>query len=131
MTATKFTPDMRGALLERFAAGCSLPDAASACDLNPTTLKGWLARGRKEKATEYAEFAQAVDEAREGYKNRPVPMDEDELVRVVSESARKGNTTAMKLRWEMLNSRKQEEAEKPSNPMEALDELAERRAARA
>lgn len=129
MAASKFTAETRGALIERFAAGCTVTDAAIATDVREKTLKGWLTRGRKEESGDYADFAKAVDEARERARTRPDPMDEAELARVVSESARKGNTQAMKLRWEMLNRRRDpEEPEKPVNP---LDELAQRRAARA
>lgn len=132
MAASKFTPENRGALIERFAAGCSLPDAASACGLNETTVKKWLTRGRREDAGSYAEFAAAADQTRAEARARPEPMDKDELALVVSEAARLGNTQAMKLRWEMLRT-----AEEPGDqgaavdPLAALDELAERRSVRA
>src|SRR5688500_13267443 len=98
--AAKFTPENRGALIERFAVGCTVPDAASACDLSPVTVKRWISRGRREDSGAYAEFFAAVEKAREDARNRPDPMDADELARVVSHAARKGNTQAMKLRWE-------------------------------
>lgn len=130
---SKFTPEIRGALIERFAAGCSIPDAASAVGVNEKTVKQWLTRGRKEDAGEYAEFAAEADEVREKAKERIAqPMDEDELARVVSDCARRGNTTAMKLRWDMLTAKKEPpEQEKPADPLANLDELAARRAARA
>lgn len=110
--ASKFTPETRGAVIERTAAGVSLPDIASAIEVRLPTLKSWLTRGRREEAGEYHDFAQAVDSAREEAKNRPEPMDEDELLRVVSEAARKGSVSAMKLRWEMiLADREPQEAE--------------------
>lgn len=123
---TRFTPENRGALLERFAAGLSLPDAAMAVGVNTTTLKNWLARGRKENGTPHAEFAAAVDAARQEARERPEPMDREELIRVVSEAARRGNVQAMKLRNEML--RDDEVAEEPKSAVGSLDELAERRA---
>lgn len=134
MAASKFTPETRGALLERFAAGVSLADAARTLDLREPTVKGWLTRGRRESTGLYAEFVQAVEIAREEARNRPEPMDEDELRRVVSETARKGSVQAMKLMWEMiLADRQSSENEKPQpeqGSVEALDELAELRATR-
>ena len=132
MAKSKFTPETRGALLERFAAGCSVPDAARATGLNDQTLKHWLKRGRQETTGPDLEVARAVDEARAAAKARPEPMDEDELARVVSGAARKGNTQAMKLRWEMLRASTLPDAEEePADPLDRLDELAARRAVRA
>jgi len=132
MAASKFSPEIRGALIERFASGCSLPDAATAVEINEQTLKGWLKRGRQEDDGDYAEFARAVDETREEARNRPDPMDEDELARVVSQAARKGNTQAMKLRWDMIRAAIVPDArDEPVDPLGALDELAERRQVRA
>lgn len=102
MAASKFTPEARGALLERFAAGVSLRDACRALELRERTVKGWLTRGRRESSGDYADFATAVDEARQAARDRPEPMTADELQRVVSETARKGSVQAQKLYWEML-----------------------------
>jgi len=103
VAASKFTERNRDALIECFAAGCSLPDAAAAVGINKTTIRGWLTRGRREEAGEFADFAQAVDGARERARVRlGRPMDSDELAHVVSAAARKGNTKAMRMRWEML-----------------------------
>lgn len=128
--ACKFTPEARGALLERFAAGCSIPDAATSCGLNQQTVKRWLMRGRKDTTGPYFEFVVAVDAARKDAKARPDAMDEDELARTVSAAARKGNTQAMKLRWEMLLAQRRADAEpeEPADPLAEFDELADRRA---
>ncbi len=75
MSATKFTPENRGALLERTAAGVSLTDACCALDLRKATVKGWLTRGRREQSGEYADFARRMDAARESAKRRGEPMD--------------------------------------------------------
>lgn len=130
--ATKFTPQMRGDLIERFAAGLSVRNAADAVGLNEKTLKTWITKGRRQQDGDYASFVAQIEEAREIARNRPEPMDEEELAIVVSEAARAGNTQAMKLRWEMLGGKKPAEDEpKPADPLEALDELAKKRAARA
>ena len=128
--ATKFTPENRGALLERFAAGVSQADACRVVGVREPTLKMWLTKGRKGQEP-YADFAAAVDKARQEVKDRPEPMDEEELFRVVSETARKGSVQAMKLRWEMIcASRKPAEPEVPqADPLGQADELAARRAA--
>lgn len=59
MSASKFTPESRGGLLERTAAGVSLPDAARAVGIREATVKSWVARGRREGEGQYAEFALA------------------------------------------------------------------------
>ena len=130
--ATKFTPEARGALIERFAVGCTVADAANAAGLSEMTVKRWITRGRREKKGAHAEFFAAVEDAREQARNRPEPMDADELARVVSEAARKGNTQAMKLRDEQLlrAERKAEEPAAPADPLAELDELAQVRARR-
>lgn len=133
MAASLFTPDARAAVLEALSAGCSLRDAAHQAGVNDQTLKGWLAKGRQEREGDYHAFAVAVDQARSSAEPLgPLgsKMDWDELEVVVSDAARKGNTQAMKLRLEMLRSQ-MEAADVPADPLAALDELAERRAARA
>lgn len=129
--ARKWTPENRGALIERVAAGLSHQDACRAVGVSYPSLKAWMKRGRAGD-DEYAEFVQALEQAREQAKARPEPMDEEELLRVVSEAARKGSVQAMKLRWEMiLADRNADEEEQPADPLAAIDELAERRSARA
>lgn len=126
---TRFTPEVRGALLERFAAGLSLPDAARAVGVNTTTLKNWLTRGRKENGTPHAQFVADVEDARKKAAARPEPMDREELARVVSKAARAGSVPAMKLRDEMLLRDEQpDDEDEPEKPeLGSLDELAERR----
>lgn len=134
MAVSKFTPEIRGGLIERFAAGVSLEDACRAVGITEKTAKKWLARGRKDGVGPFADFARDVDEARAEAKARPEPMDAEELARVVSEAARKGSVAAMKLRQEMLlaDRRTAEEPEEaPQDPLAGVDELAQRRAARA
>ncbi len=48
---------------------------------------------------EQVEIVRAIGEAREIARNRPAPMDGEELARVVSEVARNGSVQAAKLRW--------------------------------
>lgn len=99
---TKFTPENRGALIERTAAGVSLPDACRAADLRLTTVKGWITRGRRETDGPYAEFVAAIEQARQEAHDRPGPMTRDELRLEVSRAARNGSVQAMKLMDEIL-----------------------------
>src|SRR3954467_6438305 len=99
--AGKFTPEIRAALLEAFAAGCSVPDAARAADLREPTLKGWMTRGRAEDSGEYAEFVAAIDAAREAVAAKLKPGTADELAIEVWRSVRRGSVAAMKLYWDI------------------------------
>ncbi len=126
MSATKFTPQARGALIERVASGVSLTDAARAIGLREKTVKGWITRGRREDEGDYTEFAQRIEQARREADERPQPMDPDELARVVSEAARRGSVAAMKLRHEQLGAEDAPEQE----PADEFDELKARRSAR-
>jgi hypothetical protein len=127
LSASKFSPETRGALIERIATGVSLRDACRVLGLREKTVKSWLTRGRREGAGEYADFANAMEEAREAAKRRAEPMDADELARVVSKMARAGSVQAAKLRWEMLRSNPGKPA---AAPVDEFDELKARRAAR-
>lgn len=132
--ASKFTPEIRGGFLERIAAGLSIEDACRAVGIAKATFKGWQGRARK-GVPAYVEFMQEVDDAREVAANRPEPMDGDELLRVVSQAARKGSVQAMKLRWEMIcadrNASEEDETEAPASTRSRIDELAARRSAQA
>lgn len=139
MARSKFTAEMKSALLVAFESGCSVPDAATACNVNERTLKGWLTRGRKSDApAEFAEFVRDVDRARADAEARlEEPMDRDEFRREVSKRAKQGNTTAMRLYWDILETERvlggwdQDEATPPPfDPLAEVDELAERRRAR-
>lgn len=129
--ATKFTPENRAEILERTALGLTQADIARELDIRLPTLKKWIARGRREDTGAYADFSRAYEAAREEAKARPEPMDEAELLIVVSEAARRGSVQAMKLRWEMICADREDEAD--AEPLEdsfaPIDELAERRAA--
>ncbi len=129
MSASRFTPEVRGALLERVAAGVSMADACRAVGVREKTVKGWLTRGRREGAGVYADFAAAVEAARELARSRRPPMDADELARVVSDQARAGSVAAMKLRWEMLRADLAATAGSApvAYPLAEVDELARKR----
>ena len=48
MSASKFTPEARGEVVERTAAGVSLADVCRAVGVREKTVKGWITRGRQE-----------------------------------------------------------------------------------
>jgi transposase len=118
-----------GAVLATLLAGVSAADAAEKHGITERTIARWLQRGREHSDGPYGDFAKAVDAARAdvhhgGHESKP--MDEAELVRVVSERARQGSVQAMKLRWDMLRGREA----RPAQTGGILDELEQRRAQR-
>lgn len=127
MAASKFTPEARGALLERFSAGLSLPEAARAVGVNEKTLKGWLTRGRREDIGAYGEFAVAVDAARADAEQRPAPMTAEEFQAKLDEAVRAGSVQAMKL-WNDRESRQVEPPAKPASKIASLADARQRRA---
>jgi len=122
---SRFTPEIRGGLIERAAAGVSLRDACRALDVRASTVKGWITRGRREAEGAYADFVGALEEARQEARDRPGPMTRDELRCEVARSARAGSVQAMKLAWEMLRAdeiqRNNEAARGPSAGFVDLD----------
>lgn len=103
-------------LVEAFAAGCSTRDAACAAGVGERTVKRWLTDGRRDPAGRYGAFAAAVAGARARAVEPGPPLDAHELAVLVSEQARKGNTAAMRLRWQMLQAER--EAAAPEAPAE-------------
>lgn|GEM_PF-4575624 len=120
--ATKFTPENRDGILELLADGLSLKDASREVGVREKTVKGWLTRGRKEEDGEYAEFAAAVDSAREEFEQKERPMSEAELLLAVSRAAKKGSVAAQKLLWDMLRASKGDEGgESERSPFDELE----------
>lgn len=115
-------------VLEAIEAGVSIADAGRASDVAPRTIYRWLARGRKEREGPFASFAQAVDRSREDRTlTSDKPLDERELRVRVSEAARAGSVTAMRLYWEILRSDR--DPASADNTLAVVDELARRRVA--
>ena len=56
VSASKFTAEVRGELIERTGLGLSLADACRSVGVREATVKGWLTRGRREGSGDYAEF---------------------------------------------------------------------------
>ncbi len=106
MAASKFMPEIRAALVELFAAGATVDEAARGCELRPKTVSGWLTRGRREGDGEYADFARAVDlgreKAREAAANALTP---EEFKQHLAKAVRAGSVSAMKLYYEIHRDR--------------------------
>lgn len=101
MRGMRFTPAACYGVVAGVAGGLSLAEACASSDLREPTVKGWLARGRKEAEGAYADFARAVDEARSARK-MPSQDELDELTEaearlLLTRLARKGNVQAIKL----------------------------------
>lgn len=130
MAASKFTPEIRADVLERIAAGAGIRDAADAVGIREATVRVWLTKGNAGNPR-YVEFAKQVAKARETARNRPEPMDAEEYREHLDRAVRAGSVQAMKLWWEVNGTPHPEDpAAAAPDPMQGLDELAERRANR-
>jgi hypothetical protein len=110
MPASKFTSDTRQALIERFAAGATIDEAARGCELRPKTLAGWLTRGRREAEGAYTDFTQAVDLARKKAREAAASaMTPEEFEQHLAKAVRAGSTSAMKLYYEIERDRRGKE----------------------
>jgi len=106
VAAKKWTPENREGLLELLRDGLSLKDASREIDVGEQTVKNWISRGRREEGTDYAEFVDAVEEARREHAEREKPLTEEELMLVASRAAKKGSVAAMKLVYDILRASK-------------------------
>ena len=131
MSASKFTAETRGALVERTAAGVSLPDACRALELREQTVKSWLQRGRQESNGPFAEFVAAIEDARVASAARPGPMDAAELACVVSQAARAGSVVGDEAASRDARRRgtRRRGRDDTDDPLAEVDELARRRVA--
>ena len=127
MSASKFTPAIRSALLERTVAGVSMSDACRATGVREATVKSWVTRGRREEEGEYAEFVAALTAARDEAHARPGPLTREEFELRLSMAVRGGSVQAMKL-WAELHLAAEDA---PAEPPDEFDELRERRRTRA
>jgi hypothetical protein len=123
MSRSRFSPQLSGQLVGLIMVGASLPEACRQLGIPEPTVKGWLARGRKESGTTYAEFARAVEDARATVAQAELTW--PEFMGCLAVSVRKGSVQAMKLWWEIHRAREADEPE--YDPLEEFDELATRR----
>ena len=96
------------AVLGDLLAGVSEADVAVNHGLSERTIKRWLAKGRANPDGPYGEFAELVDRAhidRELPPDDERPIDEEELLLLVSRLGRKGNVRALALARDILAER--------------------------
>ena len=123
MAESRFTDDVKDTVVASVAAGASLPDAARAASVHPSTLKSWITRGRREGSGEYADFAAEVEAARARHQGLEPPVSEAEFRQRVEAAVRAGSVQAMTLWARLWHS-----AEQPAEgPRSKIDELADRR----
>jgi hypothetical protein len=133
----KFTADRRERLLTLLERGDSMEDACGDVGISRGTVSKWAARGRKPNAPDdgSAEFAFRLDEIREGLNDEG--LSQQDVIRLLEKSARKGSVQAMKLLldrpWEKKDDADTDDPErKEQDPFAALegDEVAQRRVRR-
>lgn len=92
---SRFTDEIRAQIVASVAAGASLPDAARAAGVHPSTVKGWVTRGRRGD-NPYAEFVGELEAARQD-REPDEPMTAEEFRRHLDGAVRAGSVSAMKL----------------------------------
>jgi hypothetical protein len=119
---TKFTPENRAVILTQLRNGGSLAGACRDIDVRLKTAEGWLTRGRRERDGDYADFAQAVDEARAVHER--AGMSPEDFDRHLAKAVRAGSVQAMKL-WADLNLKPGGKGadDPPEEPRDEMDEL--------
>ena len=96
-------------VLEAIEAGASVADAACRAGCAERTVERWIKRGRDHKAGPYGSFATAVEQPRDSRRldvAAAEPLDRAGLEAEVARAARAGSVPAMKLMWEIIQSRK-------------------------
>ena len=111
-------------VVESVAAGASVADAARRAGVRDETLKGWLARGRREHLGPFAVFAADVADARRQAQQSPGQMSAHEWREHVERAVRGGSVAAMKV-WADRFLIPLEEL--PEVPVSAITRLAQRR----
>src|SRR4051794_20692445 len=125
-SGTPFTPDRRAELVRLLASGRNMEESCAAVEVSRPTVTRWLARGRREKNTDAAQFAAEVDAIREG---RADPgLSESDLVRLLERSARNGSVRAIELLLRRLDRDRQLAPAATGDEFAEIDELARRRA---
>lgn len=122
MARSKFTEETCLGLVELIADGATLEEAARQVGVRTKTVRDWLTRGRRENGTPYADFAAAVEAAREEVDDKAQgEMDEAEFLGHVSKMVRAGNVRAMDLWWRIHQARARRGDGEATNPFDQLD----------
>jgi hypothetical protein len=97
--------DVGEAVADDLVARLTEAEAAQKHRVAPRTIRHWLTRGRRDRHGPYGEWARRVDRSRAERVLPPEaehPLDREELLLVVSRSARRGNVQAMRLMADLL-----------------------------
>jgi len=95
---SRFTPQVRGAIVQGVRGGLSIAEAAERAAVAPKTVAHWVSRGRAEAAgTAHADFASSVDAAREAAAT--AGMTEGEFRAHLAAAVRRGSVAALRLWW--------------------------------
>jgi len=124
----KFTPETRVEIYDRLARGMSLAETSQEVGVSLKTVKSWLTRGRRGE-DDFREFALVADRLRE-VELPEDRLDLDGLIDATSRSARRGSVQAQKLLFTMLTARNDDGDESPEGPLDEIDEIARKRAAK-
>ena len=111
-------------MIQGVRAGLSISDAAERAGLAYATVRNWLAQGRAESGTPHADFAAAIDIARDEAAGAELTL--DEFNERLARSVRNGSVQAARLWWAIHGTTKAE----PERPRDRLDDLKDRRAER-
>lgn len=118
-----FTPEATAAVLAGVQGGLTIAEAAEQAGLAYATVRNWLAQGRGESGTAHAQFAAAVDAARE--EAREAELTREEFDQRLARAVRNGSVQAARLWWTIHGGQNE-----PERPRDRLDDLKDRRAAR-
>lgn len=136
MATSKFTPYNQAAIVHHLRRGGSMAEICRDLAVREKTAEGWLTRGRREDAGDYADFAGRVEQARAEADQES--LEELDVVKLLEKAARNGSIQAMTKLLDRFERKRKEmggQTELPldGNPFEDLggDELAAARRRRA
>src|SRR4051812_7804653 len=95
MAQEKFTAERRERFLTLLEVGRNQEEALADVGISRATVTKWAARGRTEKGTPAAAFAERYDVVRGGLHS--AELRRDDLVRLLERAARKGSIRAIQL----------------------------------
>ena len=95
---SKFT-DTRDGVAAALRSGVGLEAVADAEGVSPTTIRGWLRRGKREPGSEYGAFLRAATPAAEAAE----PMTVEEVERTLAEVIRQKKSVAACVAWLRLH----------------------------
>lgn len=71
---TKLTPELRESIAAEIMGGMPLSRVGWLFDLDPTTIFGWMRRGKRERKSEYGQFFHAIKKAQAEFEKEAIAM---------------------------------------------------------